>query len=208
MNQVIDKDLAMLPDFPEAKSRARRTFTESVRRRITEHAPLLSQIAHHRVHEGKTTRLTRGDRSEDRIEFQEARAELEIPREQMRSITIEELLQHITVMAEQFAGQHMNLMFTRLNEAVESVGNSVSAAELGNRDAFLEAQRRLEVDFDPETLEPKNQTLVLHPDQVESFMAQAREWEADPSFLEEFDCIRKQQLEDWRARENCRQLVD
>lgn len=111
-------------------------------------------------------------------------------------------------MAEQFAEQQAKLMFTRISEAVEQVGNVVSAGDRGLNEAFLDMQRRLDVDFDPDTLEPKNQVLVIHPDEADKFMSEAAKWEKDPDFVAEMEKIRQQQIEAWRARENHRKLVD
>jgi hypothetical protein len=198
----------MLPDFPEVKSFARRTFIRAIRQCIPQHEPLLAGIRHSQVHEGSSARLTRLDESTDQIEFQAAHANLEITRDQMRRITVDQLLEHVSHLAEQFAEQQARLMFTRISEAAEQVGNAVSAAELGMKEAFLEIQRRLEVDFYPDTLEPKNQVLVMHPDQVEKFMAETDKWEKDTEFVAEMGRIRQQQIEAWRARENRRKLVD
>lgn len=68
--------------------------------------------------------------------------------------------------------------------------------------------RRLQMEFDPETLEPVNQMIVVHPSQAQSFIAQAKEWEKDPEFVAEMKEIRQRQIEEWRARENRRKLVD
>lgn len=198
----------MLPDFPEVKNFARRAFIRAVRQRIPHHEPLLAEIKHSRVHEGRYAHVTRLDESTDRIEFQAARADLEVTRDQMRRITVDELLEHVSRIAEQFAEQQARLMFTRISEAAEQVGNVVSAADKGLKEAFLDMQRRLEVDFDPDTREPKNQVIVMHPDQAEKFMAEAATWEQDPEFVAEMDRIRQQQIEAWRARENRRKLVD
>ncbi|HET6232040.1 MAG TPA: hypothetical protein VFE05_18345 [Longimicrobiaceae bacterium] len=190
------------------KNLARRAFTREVRRGIPRHEPLLEGIGQSHVHEGKTVRLTRQDESTDQIEFTVASATLDITREQMRRISGEQLLEHASRIAGQFAEQQAKHMFARLSEAVEQVGNSVSAADLGMKEAYLEMQRRLEVDFDPETLEPKNQVLVMHPSAAENFIAQATEWDQDPEFVTECERIRQQQIEAWRARENRRKLVD
>lgn len=198
----------MLPDFPEAKNLARRFFLRAVRNRIPQHEPLLREIRHTRIHEGRSGLLTRQDESTDEIHFEQLTAELDLSREQMRRITVDELLNHVSKLAEQLAEQQARLMFAKISEAAEGVGNSVSAAELGTKRSFLELQRRLQVDFDPETLEPKNLILVMHPDQVERFVAEAKEWENDSAFAEEMGRIRQQQIEDWRARENRRTLVD
>jgi hypothetical protein len=198
----------MLPDFPEAKDHARRLFLRAVRSQIPQHEPLLGDIKHSRIHEGESARLTRQDESTDEIEFEVTGAEFEVTREQMRRVTIDQLLEHVSSVADQLAAQQSQLMFRRLSQAVEQVGNSISAAELGIKQGFLEMQRRLEVDFDPETLEPKNLVLVLHPSQTEQFLAQAAEWDKDPEFVAEMEKIRQQQIEAWRAREDRRKLVD
>lgn len=152
--------------------------------------------------------MTRADATSANIDFQKATAELSISREQMRRITAEQLVEHIASLSRQFAEHQARLLFSRVSEAVEEVGNSVSATELGAKEAFLEMNRRLEVTFDPETLEPKNQVIVLHPSQVASFKAQVDQWQQDPEFVEEMNRIRQQQIEAWRAREDSRKLVD
>lgn len=198
----------MLPDYPDTKNRARRLLIKLIQEQMPQHEPLLAGIKHSRVHEGRSAVLTRQDESIDDIEFRSAGAEVSLTREQMRRVTVDELLEHVSSMAAQLAGQQVQLMFEKVSKAVEEVGNVVSASELGTKEAFLEMQRKLEVDFDPETLEPKNLVIVLHPSQVQSFKAQAEEWEKDPAFVAEMDRIREQQIEAWRARENSRKLVD
>lgn len=197
-----------MPDFPDAKKVGRRAVLRAVRQSQSAHEPLLEGIRHTTDHEGRKGRLVRQDMSVDDFDYAPASAELVLTRAQMRRITIPELLEKIASMSQQLAGQQVKLMLSRISEAVEEVGNTVSAASIGNKAAFLEMQRRLEVDFDPETLQPKNLVIVLHPSQVESFRAQAEEWERDPEFLDEMAKIRAKQIEDWRARENRRTLVD
>lgn len=198
----------MLPDFPDVKRFAQRQFLRAVQRQIPEHEPILRGIKSSRAHEGTTALLTRADATSANINFQEATAELSVSREQMRSITAEQLMEHIVSMSRQFADHQVRQLFSRVSEAVEEIGNSVSARELGAKEAFLEMNRRLEVSFDPETLEPMNQVIVLHPSQVVSFKAQVDEWQQDPEFVAEMNRIRQQQLEAWRAREDSRKLVD
>ena len=198
----------MFPDFPEAKKLGRRAVLRAVRQGFAIHEPLLEGIRHNTDHEGHRGRLERADDSVQDIEYQRASAELLLTREQMRRITMPELAEKVAGMSQQLAGQQVQLMLARVSEAVDEVGNSVSAASLGTKAAFLEMQRRIEVEFDPVTLEPKNMVIVLHPSQVESFKAQVDEWEKDPEFVKEMESIRAKQIEDWRARENRRTLVD
>lgn len=64
------------------------------------------------------------------------------------------------------------------------------------------------MEFDPATLQPKGLMFVVHPTQAERFMKLAAEWENDPEFQAEHKRIREKKIEEWRARENRRQLVD
>lgn len=198
----------MLPDFPAVKKRGLFLFLRAVRRHIPVHSPILQGMRQSRIHEGRHAVLTRADESVSDIDFQAAHAELAIDREQMKAITIDQLVEHASKMAEQFAEQQTRAMFERLSEAVEAVGNTVSAAQLGAKQAFLEMERKIQVDFDPDTLEPKNLVFVIHPDQVEYFKTQTAEWSKDPEFLAERERIKQQKIEEWRARENSRKLVD
>jgi len=198
----------MLPDFPEAKKHVRGLLLRELQRRIPQMAPILAGISHTRIHEGRLARLTRADKSSDEISFQLSSAELSLPREQMRRISVEQLMDHVTHLAEQLAGHQAQLLFQTIREATEATGNAVSAARLGEKEAFLEMERRIEMDFDAETLEPKNLVYVMHPSQAKRIKALSEEWEKDPEFIAEQKRIRQTKIEEWRARENRRQLVD
>jgi hypothetical protein len=198
----------MLPDYPEFKERARATVLMGVRNRIPQLAPILEGIRHSTIHEGRSSRLVRADDSTQEIDLKLGRATLEIPAEQMKSITQEQLMALITQLAQQVADYQEQTLFSTLEQVTEETGNSVSAITLGAKEAFLEAQRKVQVDFDPDTLEPKNMVFVVHPSQSEALIAAIQEWEKDPEFSRALDQIRARQLEDWRARESSRQLVD
>jgi hypothetical protein len=198
----------MLPDFPAVKALARRRFVEAVQNRVAIDEPILGQITRRRIHEGERATLTRADTSRTDIEFQQTTAELAIPREQMFEMTVEQLRDHVAALSSQFAEQQSRMMFARVAEAVDAVGNVVSAGELGEREAFLEMLRRIQTDFDPETLEPKNQIIVVHANHIDAFRAKVQEWSKDQEFVAEMQRIKDDQLEKWRARENRRKLVD
>lgn len=197
-----------LPDFPEVKGYVERQLFRVMRQRITDIEPLLREIRHNRIHEGSMMRLTRADTTTDHISLQSAYADMEIPRDEMRGTSVEQLLERIDLMARQFADQQAQLLIAKIGEAVDKSGNAVSAAVLGEKEAFLEMHRRIEVDFDAATLEPRDTAFIVHPSQVDALKAKLEEWEKDPDFQAEMERIHQQQLEAWRARENNRQLVD
>ena len=198
----------MLPDYPEVKKYAHAALIRAVRLQMEREEPILAGIHHSTIHEGQSASLRRADSSSYEIVFKAATAEISIPREEMRRVTAEALLGHMVQMARQFAAQQTQTMFEELRRVTEEVGNTVSAKELGAKEAFLEMERRIEMDFDPVTSEPKNLVLVFHPSQIERLKKLSVEWEKDPEFRAELGRIRQQKIEEWRARENRRQLVD
>lgn len=179
-----------------------------VRHQVNVEAPILAEVRHTQIHEGESATMTRADASTDKIEFVAASAGVTIRREEMRRVTVEQLRDRIISMARQIAEHQSRTMFERLGEAIDEVGNAVSASEIGDKEAFLEMERRLQTDFDPKTLQPKNQIMVIHPSQLERWKQRIAEWEADPDFQEKHAKIREEKLEEWRARENRRKLAD
>lgn len=198
----------MLPDYPEYKDRAGRAIIDGVRARIPQLEPILGQVRHFVVHEGDGAHLTRADQSSEAIAFVEAHAELQIPKEQMKAVTAEQLVEYVTTIATQLAEHQARHMFATLERVTSEFGNTVDAKELGMKEALLEMERRIQMDFDPETLEPKGMSIVLHPSQVEKLMASAAEWEKDEEYVAKRAAIRAQKVEEWRARERARALAD
>lgn len=198
----------MLPDYPAVKKFAHSALLRAVKNQIAREEPLLGQVRHTTIHEGRAASLTRADASSDEIAFKTSTAEVTIPREQMRRMTVEELQEHVVGIARQFAEHQARRMFEELGRVVDEVGNTVSAKELGEMEAFLEMERRIEMDFDPVTLEPKGLMFVVHPSQADRLEKLAADWEKDPEFEAEHKRIREKKIEEWRARENRRQLVD
>lgn len=198
----------MLPDYPRVKKHVANLVFKAVEMRVPQIEPVLGGIPHQRIHEGHNATLTRADASSEDIGLSATRVNIQITTEQMRGTTLVELMQLVTAMAEQLAEAQSKMMFQRLERAVEEVGNSVSAAELGKKEAFLETERRIQREVNAETLELKPVTIVLHPDSIEKFKADFAEWEKDPAFRAERESIQQQKIEEWRAREDRRKLVD
>jgi hypothetical protein len=198
----------MLPDFPEVKKHLRSWFARNLSQQILAHAPILDGVRRTRIHEGRTVTYTRADKTSDEFPFQTIQAEVPFERSLMRRVSPAELLDYISRIAKQLAEQQTKFLLERLSEASASVGNTVSAQELGLKQAFLEMERKLQIDFDPDTLEPKGLVIMTHPDQGAKIRAQAAGWEADPEFIAERNAIRLKKIEEWRARENRRRLVD
>jgi hypothetical protein len=198
----------VLPDYPKAKNFARSLLLKGLRAQLTIHEPLLQGVSRSIVHEGRTTRLTRADSSTSQVDFVKTELGIEISREEMKNSSPERLQQHISAMAKQLAEAQVKVMLETAARASDEVGNTVSAAKLGEKEAFLEVERRRHVDFNSQTMEPLHQVIVMSPSMFERYKELSIEWEKDPMFVKELERIRAKQIEDWRARENRRQLAD
>lgn len=194
-------------DFIAYKRIAEKLFADQVQRRI--HGdPILSRVRRLTIHEGGRVDLTRADKSKDEMQMTRATADIEIPVEQLKFITFDDLVAHAAKLAKQLADHQSRIMFEKLERVTTEFGQVVDAKALGAKRAFLEMEEKVWTDFDPDTLEPRNQVLVIHPSQREKLVALAAELDKDEEFKKELAAIRARKIEEWRARENSRKLVD
>jgi hypothetical protein len=198
----------MLPDFPKAKNFIHARLLRELRAQLPLHEPLLRGMTRSVVHEGRTTRLTRSDESTSQVNFVKTSLQIDVSREEMKGSTLEGVANHISRMSGQLAESQVKAMLETVSNAAHEVGNAVSSHEIGEKEAFLEMERRLQVDFDPETKQPLNRAIVMGPAQFERLKELSKEWEKDPIFVEELKRIRHHQFEAWLDRENRRKLAD
>ena len=197
----------MLPDYPKVKRHVETAIFRFIEAAVNESEPILALVTRTRQHEGESGLIARADETRDTVEYKKTSVPVEVSREEMRSTTLERVLEHALGIAREMAAHQAKTMFEKLAEVTEQTGNSVDARG-DAKAAWLEMEAKVLTDFDPETLEPKNQVLVIHPSQVGVWKQRTAEWENDPAFVEARERVRKQKLEEWRARENSRRLVD
>lgn len=198
----------MLPDFTKAKAHANRDLLRWVRQQIPALAPLIQGVATFHQHEGRTGRIVREDESEDLINYSSASFEFVLNREEMKRFDPKTILQKLTEAANQIGQAQTQRMLEAAGEAAESVGNVVRTGGEFTPDKYLEVFRKVEVDFDPQTLQPKPGFLVMHPDIAASVITKVKEWKKDPTFKAEYERIIAVKREEWRDREANRKLVD
>ncbi len=199
----------MLPDFIKAKSRANRDLLRWVRRQIPAVTPLIQGVATFHQHEGKIGRMVHPDESEDTIDYQPESFEFVLNRDEMKHFDLQAIQRKLTGLAEQIGQAQTKRMLHVVGKAADSVGNVIHAGGDLTQDKFLEVFRRVQMDFDPETLQPKPGFVwVLHPDLAASVVPKVKEWEKDPAFNAEYERIMAVKREEWRDREANRKLVD
>jgi hypothetical protein len=198
----------MLPDFTLAKARANRDLLRWVQRQIPAVTPLIQGVAAFRQHEGKIGKLVRSDESEHTIDYRLESFEFTLDREEMKRFDLAGTQQKLTDLAKRVGEAQTKRMLEVAGEAADSVGNVVHAGGELTPDKLLEVFRRVQMDFDPQTLKPKPGFVwVMHPDMAATVIPKAKEWEKDQAFNEEYERILATKREEWRDREARRKLV-
>ncbi|WP_420462541.1 hypothetical protein [Candidatus Palauibacter sp.] len=175
---------------------------------VSKSAPLLREIGRTVQHEGDEGTYEDVEGREDHIEYETMTAGLEITRDEMRHGSFSAVMAKFKRMAETLAEAQGKMMFTKASEAAESVGNVVAAKDKPIREALLEMQRKIQLDFDPRTGEPRHHTMVVHPETFEKIKDDLESLDGDSEFLAELSEIKQKQWMDWRDRESRRRLVD
>lgn len=197
----------MLPDFKRVKDYANRSLIQWAHRQVPTVAPLLQEVATFHQHEGKDFSVVRQDRPENSTGYRSVQAELPMTREEMKNCDLNALRKKLVEAANQIGRAQTQHMLEVAGKAADSVGNVVHADGELTPEKFLELFRGVEMDFDPQTLEPKS-IIVMHPKAAEILVPKVKEWEKDPKFIAEHERIMTVKRREWRDREANRKLVD
>jgi hypothetical protein len=140
--------------------------------------------------------------------FQEGRAEFSTRFEDVPALTGDKLDSKLDGIAEDMARQLAECLRQTLNTATREAGTAVDAHGAPvNKELYLEAMGRIEMNFDPKTGRP---TLVFwgHPKMAEAMQNSWQEWSQDWEFMRKYKDLLSRKYEDWRDRESRRKLVD
>jgi hypothetical protein len=199
----------MLPTFPRAERQFRAGIERWMRELMPLEEPLLTDVRSSRQHEGKSALLTRDDGSEHPIEYRDMGAAAQMSIEDIKNGNVGRVYEVASQMAKEMAGNQVKHMLQRIADATHEVGNVVTASDGQlTKEGFLEMMAKVRTDFDPKSLQPVGQRFVIHPSQVPRVMALMAEWEQDREFVAAVNRLKEAQIEEWRARENNRQLAD
>lgn len=195
----------MLPDFPATKDllnqKLMTRFNEVVKRSTVE-APF------YRQHEGDHGTLQREDGSKVELRFETARAGFEVSRDQLPSMSLEQIERVYMDAAAEMASQQMGAYFRAVDEAVAEAGTAVDAkSEEFSFDLFLDILGKMQMEFDErgELIPP---TVMLHPNMWKAIKDKVAGWEHNPEYGARHRQLIERKREEWREREGRRKLVD
>ncbi len=198
----------MLPDFKRVKRNANRELLRWVQANVPYLTPLLRGIRHFRQHEGKVGVILRMDGSKGTMDYPRSEFEFRLDRDEMRTFNILRVQRKLLELANRL-GQEQEMRLLRcVSEAAASAGNEVSTGGELTPDRFLEAFRRVQLDFDPTTgMLSDGHVIVISPDLADNLEPKLKGWKNDSQFMAEYNRILERKREEWRAREADRKLV-
>src|SRR6266508_4278142 len=180
----------MLPDYPKIKNYLRGMLMLWTERQIPVVAPLLGQISRHRQHEGKMGRIERLDGSQDTMDYPLSSFTFEMDRTHMRSFDLKLIQTKLLELARAMAESQEKMMFEKISEAADSVGNTIDARGEFRPEHLLEMLEKMAMTFDPEMLEPTGVVFVVNPSMAGA-IEKAKESENDPVFKAKHEAIMK-----------------
>jgi hypothetical protein len=198
----------MLPDFPEVKRVVLKNLIGQTKMRAKAD-PLLGMMPPFIVHEGDRSILRREDGTEAVLELRKnpIKATVEITAEEMRLRGPSATARAITQLSEGLNEGMAKRTFQALEEAAESVGNSINANGPFTAEIYFAMLETMELHFraDGQWLGLK---LIGHPDTVAKAELVIDAIKRDPELVTRRDSIVAQKREEWRVREAARKLVD
>lgn len=198
----------MLPDFPKLRIELSRKLRSDFEKQTGLRAPLVAQIKVVAQHEGKGGSYETEDGEIKRIEPQQVSVPVHSPVLSSPSFGYEDALRMVHEAAEKMARKQTKMLFSRLNEAVEEVGNSLDAqGQPLSAELILKMWETMQFDFD-EQGNPKMPTLVFNPVQKQNVEEQFRRLESEHQLRKRRREIMNRKRLDWYDRESRRKLVD
>jgi hypothetical protein len=194
----------MLPDFPELKQ----TFAQKILRKFeakrAETIHVFDKARKICLHEGKRLVITHEDGRESEVEIKHIGVEYSITDAECESLTPEQLSAKVEGAAVEMGRKQLQLAYEELNRSVQNEVN-LQGQPL-NPDHLLRCFEKIWIDFDAEG-RPKLPTIIIHPDQSDTYKRIGEEIDSTPELRKRFAQIIASKKEEWRARESNRKLV-
>jgi hypothetical protein len=197
----------MLPDFPKLKAEVHRDVLARIRRRADSADSVVSQIKRLSQHEGRDMRYDRIDAPPVESGPEELGARFEVLVSEVPDLIGPKLDAKIEEIAQEIAKQQAGMLFRRLGETCDEVGNTIDAnGQPLSAELMLEMISKAQMNFGQDG-RPKGM-IVIHPDMAPALKRADEEVERDPELKRRCEEILRRQREEWATRESHRKLVD
>ena len=197
----------MLPDFLKVKASLETMLNYQMEFARLSHMGVFADVPTSVVVEGDNTVIIREDGSVGETEFAEITTELHVNLAEVEEMTHERVLDKINDAAKEMAGQMVRSAYEELNRITDETGNVTSAdGKPFSIEMFFEMLEKMDLDFD-EAGNPIGTMFVAHPNLFPAIAKAISQAEADPETAKRYQALMERKKEEWRVRENNRELV-
>lgn len=198
----------VLPDFPEVKQTVLNRLMG--RRRLDAEAnPLLAMMPPFIIHEGNLSIVRRENGTEVVLDLrgEPIKSSVALSVDDIRRRGPAASVDAVTRLADGLTEGLAKRTFTAIEEAAESVGNSINANGAFTPEVYFRMLERIELGFDASG-KWSGLTILAHPDTAAKTDPVLQLIETDPELRARRDEIVEAKRKEWRVREAARQLVD
>ena len=193
----------MLPDFLETKEKLRKRLNSQLEQERLSHLGPFADISTIMIFEGDKTITIHEDGSVQETKLEKIIIERQIDLAEVEKMNHEMVLDEINSVSKEMAGKQKELFYETIDKAIDEAGNVVSAdGKPFSVDLLLEVLEGVDLDFDEEG-QPSGFRLVAHPKFYPSIKKVISQAESDPRY----QALMERKREEWRVRENNRELV-
>jgi len=199
----------MLPDFPKIISELHNLINIRLRHRVRTGDPVISMVRHAFQHEGDQMILGTVEGKQRELNYKEFKSVFRISKEEIKSLTIEDVIKKTDSVADEITGHMARMMFATIDQAAKEGGTEIDGGgKPFTFERFLEAIDKSWIDFDEKTGQPHMPSLVMHPNLYAKIKDKLQEWERNEEYRKRFDKIMKRKYKEWYDRESNRKLVE
>ena len=197
----------MISDFPKAEKEIRKLMDVVLKEMVKQSAPMFSRTNRIPSHEGDKTGLLHPDGTHDVRGLKSFQSQFSIPHKDIPQLKDTELINKVTDMAEDIAGQIERNIFQTMNQSIKRSKNTIPGNPETGPESILKTMERSQIDFeDDDRNKPIIPTLFIRPDVAEKLKEKEKNLteEEKAEYQKKLDVIldkkHKEHLEDLESR--------
>lgn len=206
MRAMSDKTQVVPPIYEQLTSEYASAFSHHV----NEHARregVLSTIASHVIHEGRSAMFTRSDGTTVEMKMHKMGDEFELSFDEIQVLEITHILVRVVALAESMKRQQSEMIFRELEEATKSTGQVIDGkGKPLNFDSMMAARAMMPASYDPVTGE-SNLSMVISPGMLKGIESLKAEFESSPEQQKQLEELERRKRDEFRREEMARSLV-
>lgn len=197
----------MLPDLPELKANLLSVFMIYLQRQVRSRMPGLNEAPQHVLHEGARMRIVRANGEVETTELKRASSEFSIGKDEAATMTPQQRMEKLNLLAEDMARQISQHAFASINETLDAAGQVVDQKGRPiDAQGILAMLEKIQLEFG-EDGHVKNLTIVTGSELHAHLPGVFKQLQTDLDLKAKYDALLLRKWVAWRDREASRKLV-